>query len=339
VRAFWILVRLRIADSLRGGLSGVLFVGMPLVILAIVSVVFANGQPFERRTVLVLADSGAVPGDVTAALGGYPELRVEAESSEARAMGRLRSRAANAVLARGAAGWSVRVSENDRILAAGLARAWPGPLPAEVVPVPRWGYVHYVFPGLLTSTTLLAGLFGMGYAMVRYRQSLFLKKLATTRLPRSTFVLAQVAARAVLVLAQAAILLVVAGLALELPITATSSLLVAGFVLLGVLVFTGIGFLLASAVKTEGVMVDVINALGTALVFVSEMFFPNDTLPSWLAAITRLLPSTILVGAIRAVLVFGETRPAVLLGPAVGLAAWAVAAYAASLATFRWHRR
>ena len=215
--------------------------------------------------------------------------------------------------------------ENDRILAAGLARAWPGPLPAEVVPIPRWGYVHYVFPGLLTSTTLLAGLFGMGYAMVRYRQSLFLKKLAATRLPRSTFVLAQVAARAVLVLAQAAILLVVAGLALELPITATSSLLVAGFVLLGFLVFTGIGFLLASAVKTEGVMVDVINALGTALVFVSEMFFPNDTLPSWLAAITRLLPSTILVGAIRAVLVFGETRPAVLLGPAVGLAAWAVA--------------
>lgn len=339
MRAFWLLVRLRIADSLRGGLSGVLFVGMPLAILAIVAVVFANGQPFERRTVLVSSDSGEVPADVAVVLAGYPELRVEGESSEARAMGRLRSRAANAVLVKGPGGWSVRTSGNDRLLAAGLARAWPEPLATEVVPIPRWGYVHYVFPGLLTSTTLLAGLFGMGYAMVRYRQSLFLKKLATTRLPRSTFVLAQVAARAILVLAQAAILLAVARLALDLPVTWGRAALVGGFVLLGVLVFTGIGFLLASAVKTEGVMVDVINALGTALVFVSEMFFPNDTLPSWLASATRLLPSTILVGALRAVLVFGETRPAVLLVPAAGLAAWAAAAYAASLATFRWHRR
>ncbi len=137
MRAFWLLVRLRIADSLRGGLSGVLFVGMPLAILAIVAVVFANGQPFERRTVLVSSDSGEVPADVAVVLAGYPELRVEGESSEARAMGRLRSRAANAVLVKGPGGWSVRTSGNDRLLAAGLARAWPEPLATEVVPIPR----------------------------------------------------------------------------------------------------------------------------------------------------------------------------------------------------------
>ena len=78
MRAFWLLVRLRIADSLRGGLSGVLFVGMPLAILAIVAVVFANGQPFERRTVLVSSDSGEVPADVAVVLAGYPSAQVDA---------------------------------------------------------------------------------------------------------------------------------------------------------------------------------------------------------------------------------------------------------------------
>jgi ABC-type multidrug transport system permease subunit len=339
VRVFWLLVRLRVLDSLRGGLSGVLFVAMPLVILGLVALVFANGQPFERRTVLVVA--GGVPPDVAAVLAAYPELRVEAEPSEARAMGRLRSRAASAALlpAPAARGWVARVTPNERLLGAGLGHAFGGELSVEVTEVPRWGYVHYIFPGLLTSTALLAGLFGMGYAMVRYRQSLFLKKLATTPLSRSTFVLAQVVARALLVLAQTALLVGTSAVALDLPVTATSAALLAGFVVLGVLVFTGVGFLLACAVKTEGVMVDVINALGTALVFLSEMFFPNDTLPSSLAAVTRLLPSTMMVGAIRAVLVFGETRPSALLQPAVGLAAWAVATYAASLYAFRWDRR
>lgn len=337
MRVFWLLVRLRVLDSLRGGLSGVLFVAMPLVILGLVALVFANGQPFERRTVLVVSDD--VPPDVAGVLASYPELRVVAEPSEARAMGRLRSRAASAALARAPSGWTARVTPNERLLGAGLGQAFGGKLSVEVTEVPRWGYVHYIFPGLLTSTALLAGLFGMGYAMVRYRQSLFLKKLATTPLSRSTFVLAQVVARALLVLAQTALLVGTSAVVLDLPVTATSLALLAGFVVLGVLVFTGVGFLLACAVKTEGVMVDVINALGTALVFLSEMFFPNDTLPSALAAVTRLLPSTIMVGAIRAVLVFGETRPAALLPPALGLAAWAAATYTASLYAFRWDRR
>lgn len=50
--------------------------------------------------------------------------------------------------------------------------------------VPKWGYVHYLFPGLLTFSVLLAGLFGMGYGMVRFRATLLLKKLATTPLSR-----------------------------------------------------------------------------------------------------------------------------------------------------------
>jgi ABC-type multidrug transport system permease subunit len=110
------------------------------------------------------------------------------------------------------------------------------------------------------------------------------------------------------------------------------------YVVLGTLVFTGIGFLLACVVESEGVVMDVINACTAPLIFVSEMFFPNDVLPDAARSVVALLPTTLMVSGARAVLLYGETRPAEILPGILGLAAWAAAAYAVSLRAFRWHR-
>src|SRR5690606_40152045 len=121
-----------------------------------------------------------------------------------------------------------------------------GSAPKLVVqPVPRWGYVHYLFPGLLTFSVLLSGLFGMGYVMVSYRQSLFLKKLATTQLSKSSFVLAQIVSRSVLVLGQNALLLLLGYFAFELPLSLPAVGWLALISTLGLLTFMGLGFVLA----------------------------------------------------------------------------------------------
>ncbi len=80
----------------------------------------------------------------------------------------------------------------------------------------------------------------MGYAMVRYRQSLFLKKLATTPLRRSTFIAAQLLGRSLLVLLQVALLVLCGALVFDLPLSGRAVVELFGLSLLGLLVFAGV---------------------------------------------------------------------------------------------------
>ncbi|MFO0758634.1 MAG: ABC transporter permease [Byssovorax sp.] len=338
MKTFLLLVRLRILDVLRNRSSTAFFLLFPLLLLLALGVMFMNGHPFERRPVAVVS-AGADPMVEAAerSLAQFPELRVERDLARTSALGKLRSHMVSAVVVRDGSGLRVLVGPRDALFARGLASALPAPPAVEIVDVPRWGYVHYLFPGLLTFSALISGLFGMGYVMVRFRQSLFLKKLSVTPLRRSTFVGAQVIARAALSLVQLIVLVAAARFCFDLPLTlgATAWLLV--FTLLGLLAFLGVGFALACVIKTEALIVDVINAVTTPLVLFSEIFFPVSELPGPLPAISAALPSTQMVRLIRAVVLLGETDPAPLLPGMALLAGWALGAFAIAMLAFRWN--
>jgi ABC-type multidrug transport system permease subunit len=299
-----------------------------------------NGHPFERRHVVLVGESPELDA-IGPELARYPELRVERATTEEAALGRLKSRMASAVLVpTGDHGLRLVVGPKDVLFGRGLHEATRAAVPRlelEVHAVPRWGYVHYLFPGLLTFSVLLAGLFGMGYAMARYRQNLFLKKLATTPLSKSTFILAQISARALLVLGQMVVLVVAARVLFGLPLTLVAAAWLFVFTLLGLVTFMSIGFSLAVVVKTESVMIDVINAVTVPLVLFSEIFFPADELPGPLPAIAAALPSTQMVRLTRDVLLYGITDARALLPGMLVLVLWSIVNYALSLALFKWH--
>lgn len=339
--ALLVLAKLRSLEVLRSATSTALFMLLPLVLLGVIGVVFGSGHPFERRHVAIVA-SDEVARSITTALEGRDELRFDRDPTEAAAVARLRSRMASAVVvAPDGRPARLLVGPRDEIFGLGLRALLPAavaPPAIERVAVSRWGYVHYLFPGLLTFSVLLAGLFGMGHAMVRFRQSLFLKKLATTPLPRSVFVLAQILARSALVLGQVVLLIVAARVLFGVPIGAASFAWLVLLSVVGLVVFMGAGFALACAVESEGVMVDVINAVVFPLVLLSEIFFPVDDLPGPLPELASALPSTQMVRLTRAVLVQGVTDPRALSTGLLIMAAWGVVTYALSVALFRWHR-
>lgn len=346
MRAFLLLTRMRVLDVMRKRSSAAFFMLLPLALLGVVGLVFANGHPFERRHVALVDLAGGGEAELAAigeAVRAHDEIRVTRLPTEAAATGRLRSRMVSAVVVRervaGAIGTRLVVGPRDSVFARGLAEVMPAP-PArrDVLDVPAFGYVHYLFPGVLTFSVLLAGLFGMGHAMVRFRQTLFLKKLATTPLPKHTFVAAQIVARALLVMVQLVVLVGGAMLVFDLPVTLAGLGWTAVITLLGLLTFMGMGFALACAVETEELMVDVINAVNLILVFLSELFFPVDGLAAPLPAISELLPSTHMVRLAREVLLHGVTDPATLAPGLVHLSVWAAATFALSLWLFRWHR-
>jgi len=330
MRAFLVLVRMRVNDVLRSPSSASYFLAAPVIILVVIAIVFVNGQPFERRHVGVV-DAEPPP------LAAYPEVALEPTPSEAAAVLRIQRRVLTAALVRAPSGWTVIVGDREGLFGRGLAAALPAPAQVRVVALPRWSYVHYVFPGVLTFAVLVSGLYGMGHAMARYRQSLFLKKLATTPLRKTTFIAAQVAARAILVFLQMVLLVAAAALLLDLPVSPWGLAALTVVTTVGLVTFMGVGFALACVIRNDALLADVINGLLSPLVLCSDMFFPVSALPRPLAVVAGALPTTQLVRAVRAILLHGVHEVGPLL-PELGLLlVWLVATYAVSLRVFRWH--
>ena len=341
MNAFLVLLRIRLLDVLRSRSSTGFVLIFPVVLLAVLGLVFMHGHPFERRYVAIVATdphNSAVDACVRK-LETFDEVRVSHERTEAEAMGKLRSRMTSAVLVAAPDGSDVtlRIGERDRIFGSGLVTVLPVPARIEVVSAPRFGYVHYLFPGILAFSVLTAGLFGMGYPMAVFRQSLFLKKLATTPLPKHTFIAANVATRSILVLVQVVLLLLIAHFAFAMPLTLVSFFWMLVISLLGVFVFLGAGFAIATKIKNPELLVDIISAINFPLVFFSEIFFPLDGLPKPLAAFGSLLPSTEMVRLSRAVLLYGARDISDLAGGLGLLGGWAIVMFAISLLTFKWH--
>ncbi len=337
--AFWALARMRLLDVLRSRSSAAFVVVFPVVLLVIVGFVFSEGHPFERRTVEIVTPGLSVDAfEISEQLAPAGDVRVERGSSEIEALGRLRARMSSAVIVPGPHGtMRVSVAERDRVFGAGLGVMLGDGATITYVTAPRFGYVHYLFPGVLVFSVMLSGLFATGHTLVLYRQNRFLKKLATTPIHRSTFVLAQVAARALLVVVQLVLLMIVGRVVFDIPIGLVSGLWTLGASLVGLAAFLGIGFLLACVIKTEDLVVDIISAVNLPLVFLSEIFFPLSAMPGPLRMLGSVLPSTAMVRVVRAVLLYGVEDVTTLAPGLLLMAGWAVVAFLLGLRLFRWH--
>jgi ABC-type multidrug transport system permease subunit len=106
---------------------------------------------------------------------------------------------------------------------------------------------------------------------------------------------------------------------------------------LGLLAFSGLGFALACVIKNDSVINDVINAIALPVALLSGMFFSTDAFPAPLRWLSSVLPSTLMVDAIRETALYGSSL-AHLSMQIGGLLLWAIGGFAVSLTFFRWHR-
>lgn len=330
MKAFWVLTRQRLHDVLRSRSSASFVLLFPVLLLLVVGLVFKNGHPFEERHV-------AWVGDVDpSALAAFEEVHLDSARDHREAMGKLEARMVSAVLERDEEGLLLTVGARERLFGRGVVETLGEGARLSVVDIPSWGYVHYLFAGLLAFSIVVSGLFATGYTMSLYRQNRFLKKLATTPLPKVTFLGAVVAARGVLIGVQVVLMVLAGVFVFGLRFDGPALLWLAAIATLGTLTFMGAGFALTCAIKSEELITDVINAINMPLVFLSEIFFPLDALPRPLAWVGEILPSTQMVRLMRSVLLYGVSDPAPLFGGIALLAGWTVVTFAVSLWLFSW---
>jgi ABC-2 type transport system permease protein len=193
--------------------------------------------------------------------------------------------------------------------------------------------VSFFVPSILAMALMQLGVFA-AIPLVQQREKLILKRLSATPLPRWTLVGSNVIVRLLIGAAQTVIILAI-GIALLGVEIDGNPLLIGGFVALGALTFTSIGYVIASFARTEEAANGITSIVQFPLMFLSGIFFPLEVMPEWLRGVATFMPLTYLGDALRQTMV-GGTPFAPLEVDALVLAGWLVVTLGISARFFRW---
>jgi ABC-2 type transport system permease protein len=161
-----------------------------------------------------------------------------------------------------------------------------------------------------------------------------LKRILATPLRPVRFLSAQVLARLVLALAQAALILAVGVFLFNGHIYGNVAWL---FVLAAIanVIFLNFGFAVAGRASNPDAAAGLAQAIALPMMFLSGTFFPTDTLPEIVQKVVQYLPLTPLIDAMRIVAIDGKSLTAA--GPELALlAGWVLVSFALAASLFRF---
>jgi ABC-2 type transport system permease protein len=194
--------------------------------------------------------------------------------------------------------------------------------------------IDFLLPGILAMSLMQLGLFATAPALVQLREQQVLRRIGATPLPRTTLLAAQVLHRITIGVAQTFLIIVVGTLLFKVNVIGNVGLL-AGFVLLGALMFVALGYLISGLAKTQESVIGISQLINFPMMFLSGLFFPVDFMPAWIRPVVTAMPLTYLADALRQIMV-GAT-PVYSLWVDFGvLAAWLMVSAVLAVRFFRW---
>jgi ABC-2 type transport system permease protein len=165
-------------------------------------------------------------------------------------------------------------------------------------------YVDYLFPGILGMNMMFSCLFGVGYVVLRYRKSGFLKRLHATPLTAFEFLTAQVLSRLGLTLFVTLVLYIGIGMIIHFR-TAGSPWLLLVIAVLGTLSMIALGLTIAARFSSEELVGGLLNLLTWPMMLLSGIWFSLEGSPQWVRWVAGTFPLTHVLDAARAVMLDG----------------------------------
>lgn len=191
---------------------------------------------------------------------------------------------------------------------------------------------------------LLVGMIGYGVAntalgglaifLVLRREAGILKRLRSTPLPAPTY-LAAVVASTLVVFAIQTVAIVVLGTTLydaELPENVVALL---GALVLGAAAFAGMGFGLASVIRSQEGASPIVNVIVLPMAFLSGSFGDTDGYPEILQKVAQILPLSHFLELVRGTYLEGDALWD-LPGQIAAVAAWGIVGFVVAATRFRW---
>ncbi len=167
-------------------------------------------------------------------------------------------------------------------------------------------YVDWLVSGLLAMNMMFSALFGVGYAIVRYRKNGVLKRLKATPLTALEFLAAQVASRLVLIMGVFALVYHGADFFLHFERLGSLATLYLIFAV-GAVCLISMGLLVAARTDSEELAGGLLNLITWPMMFLSGVWFSLEGAPRAMRLLAWCFPLTHVIDAARAVMTEGAT--------------------------------
>jgi ABC-type multidrug transport system permease subunit len=199
---------------------------------------------------------------------------------------------------------------------------------------PGGRYIDFLVPGLLAMGLMGGGLWGVGFVIVDMRVRKLLKRFLATPMKKSEFLAAIMGSRMLFMVPEVLFLLLFARYVCGV-VNQGSVIAVIMLVLIGSVMFSGIGLLVASRANTIEAVSGMMNLVMMPMWIFSGIFFSSERFPDAVQPLIKALPLTPLIDSLRSVML--EGAPLLAQFARIGImVAWGAISFALALRRFRW---
>jgi ABC-type multidrug transport system permease subunit len=306
----WAMVWARSLEFLRDRSALAWNLLFPLLAVAGIAVIFAGpGQPLFKAAVIADAPLDAKLHPFL----GTPHVQFYAERDADAALAKVqRHRVDMLVDLRTPPGryWINERSPKGVTLERILAGSGGPVLQRQLASGASIRYVDWLVPGVLGMNMMLSCLFGLGYVIVRYRKSGYLKRLNATPVRAVEFIVAQLLSRLGLILLITVFVFVGCNFFLHFRMEGRYLDLLL-ITVLGAMSMLSLGLLVAARVTGEELAGGLLNLLSWPMMMLSGVFFSLDGAPAFLRSLSQVLPLTHLIEGARAIMLDGAGLAAI----------------------------
>ncbi len=165
-------------------------------------------------------------------------------------------------------------------------------------------YFQFMAPGVMAMVTVMAVMVGLAGAITQERELGTLDGILVAPIHRLSIILGKTFSQAVRGLFQAAIVLVLA-MALFGVVVQGSIALMFLMLLLGLFSFIGLGVLISALATSQQTAMTIMMTLQFPMIFLCGALFPIEQMPGFMQGISKAVPLTYAVQALRKVIVLG----------------------------------
>jgi ABC-2 type transport system permease protein len=165
-------------------------------------------------------------------------------------------------------------------------------------------YFEFVAPGIMTMVVLTAVLTGLAASVSREKETGTLDGILIAPVSRLSIILGKATAQAIRGLVQGIIVLLLAVIFFGVTING-NVLLVLLLLLLGIFSFVGLGILVSASATEQETATQLLFMFQFPMLFLSGVFFPIQQMPMFMQYISKMIPLTYAIEAMRKVMILG----------------------------------
>lgn len=196
----------------------------------------------------------------------------------------------------------------------------------------KYRFIDFFVPGIIAMSVMTASLFGAVNVNAELRQKGVIKKLSTTPITHTDWILSNVLYQFILSVIATILILLVSYVVFNVSLQLNFWLPV--FVVLDVFAFVGIGMILTRVAKEAESAAAAANVIMFPMMFLSGTFFPVEMMPGFLQKFSRILPLYYVNEGLRASMIFVDNMTALRCAVIIGV--FAAIVFVLGMMTTKW---